>query len=315
MTQLESAIEGFIQSLRIDRGASEKTTESYFGDLNGWIKTLPKEIRLEEITAAEISNFLVELYKRKAKASSVARKLTTLRQFFKYCCLELNLPQNPTESIPMPKMPKALPKALSQAEVQKILDALTPGITYQHRHREALQARDRAMVYLLYASGLRVSELVELEAQRTDLKLRYVRVLGKGGKERIVPFAPVAGDALKAYLEGEAGRGRLTMSPNANPRDFVFLNSQGNPLTRQACWSILKQIVAQAGIRKSVSPHAMRHSFATHLLQAGMNLRSLQTLLGHADLSTTQIYAHVAQDHLQESYEKHHPRAKRTNKV
>lgn len=308
---LEPAIESFLQSLRIDRGASENTTTNYHGDLVQWTRTLPPGIALEEITPAQISQFLVTLYQKKAKASSVARKLTTLRQFFKYCCLELSLERDPTESIPMPKLPKPLPKALTPSEVQKILDATTPGIPYEHKNREALQARDRAMIYLLYASGLRVSELVELEAQRTDLSLRYVRVLGKGGKERIVPFAPVAGDALAHYLESPDGRSRLAAADEANPGDFVFLNAQGKPLSRQGCFLILKQIVVQAGITKSVSPHAMRHSFATHLLQAGMNLRSLQTLLGHADLSTTQIYAHVAQDHLKDSYDRHHPRAKK----
>ena len=184
-----------------------------------------------------------------------------------------------------------------------LLDAADRGINYKAPEKEiaALHARDAAMVYLLYATGLRVSELVGLTLHKIELQQGYVRVRGKGDKERITPFAPIAGEKLKLYLD--------QFRPELHPQDqSAFVNHRGETITRQTFWKTLKELAKEAKIPSTLSPHVLRHSFATHLLQSGMNLRSLQMLLGHSDLSTTQIYTHVAPEHLKDSHKKYHPR-------
>ncbi len=209
--------------------------------------------------------------------------------------------KNPTDLLKSPKQPQCLPKFLTQEQVGSLLLITETGIPYRENHEKALHTRDRAMVYLLYATGLRVSELVGLTTHDLDLAMSYLRVKGKGEKERITPFAPVAGKHLALYLEEHR--------PRLHPAtDHFFLNERGFALTRQAVWRILKSLALQAGISAPLSPHVLRHSFATHLLQSGMNLRSLQMLLGHSDLSTTQIYTHVTPEHLKAAHRKYHPR-------
>lgn len=302
---LQRAISQFTDSLRIDRGAADRTVEAYERDLRECFSYIDAS-KLESISLEDLNDYLSHLRKLKRKSTSIARKVSALRQFFKFCCLEFGLEHNPAEQLHSPLQTQRLPKYLTQAETEDLLKMAEEGLDYRDSKREALQSRDRAMVYLLYATGLRVSELVGLETHECDLSMEYVRVHGKGGKERIVPFATRAGDCLRDYLENH----RPALLPEGQLANIshLFLNHRGLALTRQSFWKILKSLADQAGIKKAISPHMVRHSFATHLLQSGMNLRSLQLLLGHSDLSTTQIYAHVTPEHLKIAHKKFHPR-------
>jgi integrase/recombinase XerD len=229
--------------------------------------------------------------------------VSSLRQFFKFCCVERGMKTNPAEHLRSPSIPKRLPKHLSSEEVTALLTSVETGLPYSGALGDALRTRDCAMIYLLYATGLRVSELVGLAVHELDLEMGYLRVRGKGGKERIAPFADVAGDRLRAYIDqSRPGLG------GSKAQNALFLGLRGEPLTRQAFWKTLGQIARLAEIRKPISPHVLRHSFATHLLQSGINLRSLQILLGHSDLSTTQIYTHVTPEHLKKAHRRFHPR-------
>ncbi len=316
---LHEAIAAFLEALKIDRGASDRTVEAYRRDLLQWESSVGESSvgagatagdkrTLDAVSAADLERYLSDLHEAGQKASSVSRKLSALRQFFKFCCLERGLRHNPTEKLESPSLPKRLPKFLTQEQVTALLDAADAGLAYSGLEpslAEALRARDRAMVYLLYATGLRVSELVTLTTHQFDGEQGYVRVRGKGEKERITPFAPAAGEHVLEYLEKHR--------PRLEPRsDHLFVarpsEREASALSRQSLWKLLKQLALQAGVPTTLSPHVLRHSFATHLLHSGMNLRSLQTLLGHSDLSTTQIYAHVTPEHLKAAHRKFHPR-------
>jgi integrase/recombinase XerD len=308
--KLEQAFRLFLDSRRIDRGAAARTIEAYARDLDQFALALPKgaETALASVDSDDLHRFLKRLHAEKAKPASVARKISALRQFFRFGMLELSLETNPADQLRTPAQPKRLPKFLTHESIQKLLAAVATGLPYPESIREALVLRDRAMVVLLYATGLRVSELVGLAEHQVDLSLSYVRVRGKGGKERIVPFADAAREAIEAYLA--RGRPALVAEKlrHGSTVEALFVSRRGDGLTRQSFWSTLKDLAVLAGIDEEISPHRLRHSFATHLLQAGMNLRSLQALLGHADLSTTQIYTHVTPEHLKELHKKYHPR-------
>lgn len=291
-----------MESRRIDRGASDRTIEAYKRDLAQFVSSLPEGLPPEKITTQHLQDFIAKLHQEQQKPASIARKTSALRQFFKFCCLERRLQENPAENLETPKQGQRLPKNLSTDDVGKLLAAADTGLTYLNEtHAEALRARDRAILYLLYATGLRISELTGLTPHDIDLQMGYLRVKGKGGKERIAPFAAVAGDHLRSWLENH----RASLKPAT---DHVFINHRGFALTRQSIWKTVKELALQAGVSSTLSPHKLRHSFATHLLQSGMNLRSLQMLLGHSDLSTTQIYAHVTPEHLKSAHKKYHPR-------
>lgn len=315
---LGPSIEAFLESQKIDREAAKKTIEAYRSDLGKFARWLaarisPNEVRpgspvpnaLETITAVDLSAYIAALSREGRKPSSLARKISCLRQFFKFCCLEQNLKTNPAELLTTPNRDQQLPKSLTLENVNALLAAADEGIFRSKSSDDevgrSLNSRNRAMIYLLYATGIRVSELVSLTTHQIDLEQSYLRVKGKGGRERIVPFAPVAGDRLYGYLTAH----RAVLKPST---DFLFLNLRGVGLTRQAFWKILKSYTQQAGISVPVSPHVLRHSFATHLLQSGIGLRSLQMLLGHSDLSTTQVYTHISPEHLKVTHRKYHPR-------
>jgi integrase/recombinase XerD len=291
----------FLDFMRLDRGSSDHTVASYRRDLTQlaeWLSThnSPSPPQLEDL-----NRFIASLHHKKQKASSIARKVSAFRQFFKFCVAEEGWELNPSEQLRTPALSQRLPQYLSEPEITALLTAAAQGLPYRENAAPALQARDRAMVCLIYATGLRVSELVGLSLHEVDLGLGYVRVKGKGDKERIVPFAPIAGTELETYLT----QFRPTLTPAT---DHVFVNQRGFALTRQSFWKLLGQLAVQAGISAPISPHTLRHSFATHLLQSGMGLRSLQMLLGHSDLSTTQIYAHISPAHLKSAHRKFHPR-------
>ena len=285
-------IQVFLQAIQFDRGASIKTKEAYQNDLSAFAAFVAKPMKY--IVRDDILGFISHLSDLKLKPATLSRKISALRQFFKFCCLEKLRTDNPTEDLEGPGRSQRIPKHLTTKDIDTLLKAA-----------DETSSRDRAMVYLLYATGLRVSELVGLNMHNLDLEQGYVRVRGKGDKERIAPFAPIAGEKLIDYINSE----RLqSLAENKNGTDALFLNLRGHGLTRQAFWQILKTLAFNAGIQRAISPHMLRHSFATHLLQSGMNLRSLQMLLGHADLSTTQIYTHVTPEHLKNTHKKFHPR-------
>jgi integrase/recombinase XerD len=302
----KDALRSFLEFQRLDRGASDHTVSAYQTDLLQLENFTPSSKKqITDFDSEDLKAFLVHLSETGHKANSLARKTSSIRQFFKFCCLEHGLEKNPAEDLKLPKTQRALPGCLSVEETQKLLTQVDLGLQiYSQKHKYALYSRDKAMVYLLYATGIRVSELLQLTLAQVDLQGEFLRVWGKGGKERITPFAPIAREKLETYL----GESRVTLHPKT---DHLFLNTRGHVLTRQGFWKTLKNFALQAEISSDLSPHTLRHSFATHLLEQGMNLRSLQLLLGHADLSTTQIYAHVTDRLLKETHRRFHPRGEK----
>ncbi len=284
-------VDRFIQYLRIEKGLSANTVASYSRDLVRYGQYLG-ETSVVAAGTAEVLRFVTYLQDQGLKARSTARALAAVRGLHRFLILEGTREDNPTAAVDIPKSWSPLPHFLSLAEVDRLLEA--PDVS------KSAGIRDRAMIEVLYATGLRVSELVGLTMDTVDLDSGFVRPMGKGGKERIVPLGESAIDWLRAHL-GRGGRG--TASP------YLFLNYRGKRLSRAGCWLILRGHAKRAGIRKKVSPHMLRHSFATHLLERGADLRSVQMMLGHSDISTTEIYTHVIRERLRQIYQSHHPRA------
>ncbi|MFO1463592.1 MAG: site-specific tyrosine recombinase XerD [bacterium] len=289
--------EAFLDVLRVERNLAKNTVESYRRDLLHFIQFLEAKRKrgLLEIGEIELREFLSFEYDRGQKGRSTARRLTTLRMFYRHALKEKWLEQDPTLNVELPKLGRALPHYLTQEEIESLLaqpDLSTP-----------LGRRDRAMLELLYASGLRVSELVGLATGDVHFEMGFVRVLGKGAKERLVPVGASALKAMREYLE--LGRPSLTKQRLS---DAMFLSNRGRKMSRQQFFLLLKGYAKRAGIQKDVSPHKLRHSFATHLLNGGADLRSVQAMLGHADLATTQVYTHVTPDRLK-AIHKVHPRS------
>ena len=287
--------EQFLDAVWLESGLSENTLNAYRADLaafEGWLGK--KKLPLDAVTRAELLGYLAANVRQGLRPRSSARRLSTLRRFYRYLLREGLIGEDPTADVRSPSLGRPLPKSITEASVEKLL-AAPPETT--------LGVRDRAMLETMYASGLRVSELVALALNELDLTTGLVRVTGKGGKERIVPLGDEATSRLGDYLKG--ARPSLLGEQKSGA---VFLTRRGQPMTRQAFWQLIKRYSAAAGIDSSLSPHSLRHAFATHLLNHGADLRSVQMLLGHADLSTTQIYTHVAKARLQTLHASHHPR-------
>ena len=296
----------FLESLRLDRSASSHTLEAYERDLTQLAQWLQN--RGEASLLAASSHLLSDYLKYLAQSgdlrpSSQARKLSAIRQFFRFACLELSLERDPTDTLARPRRNDSLPKPLAPPQIEALLRAAVEGLPYAHdATADALRSRDRALVLFLYASGARISEALGLEVGDVDLKREMARVHGKRGKIRMIPFTGAATESLALYLEGP----RQKLAPSL--MGPLWVNERGGPLTRQAAWQLLSRLARAAGIDTPVSPHRLRHSFATHLLESGMGLRSLQLLLGHSDLSTTQVYTQVSPGRLRETVRKYHPR-------
>ena len=287
--------EQFLDAVWLESGLSENTLNAYRTDLaafEGWLGN--KKLPLDAVTRAELLGYLAANVRQGLSPRSSARRLSTLRRFYRYLLREGLIQEDPTADVRSPSLGRPLPKSITEASVEKLL-AAPPETT--------LGVRDRAMLETMYASGLRVSELVALALNELDLTTGLVRVTGKGGKERIVPLGDEATSRLGDYLKG--ARPSLLGEQKSGA---VFLTRRGQPMTRQAFWQLIKRYSTLAGIDSSLSPHSLRHAFATHLLNHGADLRSVQMLLGHADLSTTQIYTHVAKARLQTLHSSHHPR-------
>ncbi|HEY1077190.1 MAG TPA: site-specific tyrosine recombinase XerD [Fontimonas sp.] len=288
-----AAIEHFLDRLWMERGLSKNTQLSYRSDLALFARWLqPRAVALAQAGEAEIREYFVA---RRLSARSQARLLSALRQFYRYLQADNQRKDDPTARIDAPKQGLRLPKTLSEHHVEQLLEA--PDVS------QPLGLRDRAMLELMYASGLRVSELVGLNRTSVDLRAGVVQVMGKGGKERLVPMGELAMDWLRRYVN----EARPVLADASNP-DGLFLTARGEVMTRHNFWRLIKLHAQRAGIAVQLSPHTLRHAFATHLLEHGADLRVLQSLLGHADLSTTQIYTHVAQARLRDIHARHHPR-------
>ncbi|NLC76600.1 MAG: site-specific tyrosine recombinase XerD [Clostridia bacterium] len=295
---MDHYIDGFIKHLAVERGLADNTMESYYRDLQCWQKFLKdNQIKsLAEINENIIILYLMKLNKEGKAVTTVSRHLASLKTFYKFLLVEGLVETNPTAKLETPKIGMRLPQVMNEQEVERLLqqpDLSTPA-----------GLRDKAMLELLYATGLRVSELVSLDLDQVHLEAGFLRCMGKGAKERMVPIGSLAVKYLEQYLR--KGRGRLAKRAGLNA---LFLNHLGTRLTRQGFWKILKKYVKEAGIKTNVTPHTLRHSFATHLLEHGADLRAVQEMLGHADISTTQIYTHITQARLKQVYNDTHPRA------
>jgi integrase/recombinase XerD len=292
-----AALDSFLEHLVVERGLAQNSLEAYRRDLSRYLGHLTA--RGQAVTAldrTEVPRYLLALREAGLSPRSVARHLSAIRQFHRFLIRDGRAAEDPTAHVDSPRPWHRLPTVLSIQEVDRLLAAEVPATPQG--------LRDQAMLELMYASGLRVSELVGLKLGDVDLGVGVVRALGKGNKERLVPFGDTAAMRLRAYQAD--GRPRLE---KARPSPFLFLGRHGGGLTRQAFWQLIKRQAAAAGIRKPVTPHTLRHSFATHLLERGADLRAVQLMLGHADIGTTQIYTHVSRARLKAIYDKHHPRA------
>lgn len=290
----------YLQYLKIQRNLSEYTVSSYKTDLDQFFKYVSKEniSALQDIDHLVIREYLALLQQDGCTKRTTARKLSSLRSFFKFAYSSGSLDQNPMEKVTSPKLGRKLPSFLYLDSVELLLNA--PDAT-------PLGIRDRALLELLYASGIRVGELEKLDCSDIDFDNSQVLVLGKGNKERIAPFGSYAAAALKEYLR--SARPKLAAKAETRAEKALFLNQKGTRLTSRGVRYVVKKYVNKVSLESGISPHSLRHSFATHLLEQGADLRAVQELLGHSSLSTTQIYTHVSRKKLKETYDRYHPRA------
>jgi integrase/recombinase XerD len=292
---MDNLADQFINYLRIERGLADNTVQAYSRDLTRFFLFLEeRKLSPLEISREQISEHL-GILARQLSSKSVARNVSAIKTFFRFLVSEGIIKSSPARLLETPRLSRRLPDVLSKAEVERLLSQPDPS--------QPAGQRDRAMLELLYATGLRVSELVGLKTSNINLEAGYVRTLGKGSKERIVPMGEKAMEAVKEYLSD----GRHKMAKGANS-PCLFLNFRGRGMTRQGFWKIIKKHGRDALIKKKITPHSIRHSFASHLLEGGADLRSVQVMLGHADISTTQIYTHVTRERLKELHERCHPR-------
>ncbi|HKB70669.1 MAG TPA: tyrosine recombinase XerC [Thermoanaerobaculia bacterium] len=308
---LSAAITEFLRALSLERNFSPQTVRAYASDLARFCEFWEKEFAnvpasktpIDRIDALAVRAHVASLHRANLSSRSLARHLSALRSLFRWACRSGWCAANPAAGVPTPRQPKTLPRALTFADTERLLSADEEGAPFPER--------DRAMFEMLYATGIRVSELSGLDLDDLDSAQRLARVLGKGGKERIVPYGEPAADALRAYLPARAAlrSGAEARGDAGDGREPLLVNHRGGRLTSRSVARILKRRLREAGLPDRISPHALRHTFATHLLSAGADLRSIQELLGHASLSTTQKYTHVDAARLMEVYKKSHPKA------
>ena len=299
---MNDPLDEFLSFLSAEKGASNNTVAAYRNDLRQLATYMkPKEDgkSWEKVDRVIIQDFILDLKSRKYAETTVARKVAAIRSFFSFLESEGMISSNPTEGLASPRVGKMLPKAISPNEVDELLEQPCKRSTPEAR-------RDRAMLELLYATGMRVTELVSLDLTNLNLdpENAYVKCSGKGAKERVIPIHEQAAEAVQEYLDEP----RPALVRNKNEK-ALFVNRRGERLTRQGFWLILKGYARAANLREDVTPHTLRHSFATHMLRGGMPLRHVQEMLGHANISTTQVYTHLTTEHVREVYEKAHPRA------
>ena len=289
MDKINKLIDDFLRYLLIDKGYSKNTLLSYKHDLNKFYNYFKNK------NIYEIDNLCIKEYIKKLKLNekSISRTISCLKSFYKFLIIEKVLKDNPTDGLYMPKIKKSLPNIISVDDVSKLLNI---------ELKDDFSYRNKAMLELMYATGLRVSELIELKLNDVDFNDDIIRIMGKGSKERLVPIGDYALEYLKEYIYNH--RGNLLKITRT---DCIFLNNHGKKMTRQGFFKIIKKIAKDADINTEISPHTLRHSFASHLLKYGADLRTIQELLGHSDISTTQVYTHIANEELRKNYDEYHP--------
>ena len=287
----DSNLRSFLNYLLVDKGLSKNTVKAYEADISSFFRWLiNKDLEYKNLQEEHINQYISFLFQKKMKSSSVNRKISSIRSFYIFLVKRNFIKNSPLNDVVTPKQEKYLPESMSEDEVDKLLNS--PNVANK------IENRDKAMIEMLYATGMRISELVNLKMTDVDMKRCVVKVFGKGSKERLVPFGETALDSLKAYLSE-----RVQSSSKE-----IFLSNRGKKMTRVAFWQRVKIYLVRENLKNSISPHTLRHAFATHLLNRGADLRSVQLLLGHSDLSTTQIYTHIAKQRLSDVLKKHHPR-------
>ncbi len=290
-------LDNFLDAIWVEQGLSKNTLISYEHDIKIFFSYIDKfNIKLSDVTISNINTFISSRFSLGISSKSNMRIISSLKKFFLYLLLRNIVKKNPTESIETPRKVKSLPHTIDVESVNKLLDA--PSFNTK------LGARDKAMLEILYSCGLRVSELVTLKLSQVVMESNFLRVMGKGSKERIIPINDYALEFLKTYINEY----RLKFTKEKKT-DFLFLSNRGKEMTRHAFWHLIKKYAFKAGIKENLSPHTLRHAFATHMINNGADLRVVQLLLGHSDLSTTQLYTHIAKNELKELFCKNHPRA------
>jgi integrase/recombinase XerD len=289
-------VDRFLDAIWMERGLSENTLDAYRADLLALDQRLKsRDVQIVSAGKADLLDYISWRVDGGAKPRSTARQLSSFRRFYRYLLREGVIAEDPTADIAMPKIGRSLPQSLTEDEVDSLLAA--PNVS------EPLGNRDRAMLELLYATGVRVSELINLKMSQMNLNQGVIRIVGKGDRERLIPLGDEAQDWLRDFIDG--ARIEILLERQT---DYLFPTRRGDRMTRQAFWHIIKRYAKKAGVNKKLSPHTVRHAFATHLLNNGADLRVVQMLLGHSDVSTTQIYTHVARERLKDLHSQHHPR-------
>ena len=287
----DSNLRSFLNYLLVDKGLSNNTVKAYEADISSFFQWLDNEdLKYKNLKEDHINQYISFLFHRKMRSSSVNRKISSIKSFYIFLVKRNFVKNSPLNDLVTPKQEKYLPESMSEAEVDKLLNS--PDASNK------IENRDKAMIEMLYATGMRISELVNLKITDVDMKRCVVKVFGKGSKERLVPFGETALDSLRSYLNER----------EQSSSKEIFLSNRGKKMTRVAFWQRVKIYLIRENLKNSISPHTLRHAFATHLLNRGADLRSVQLLLGHSDLSTTQIYTHIAKQRLSDVLKKHHPR-------
>ena len=287
----DSNLRSFLNYLLVDKGLSNNTAKAYEANISSFFQWLDNEdLKYKNLQEDHINQYISFLFQRKMRSSSVNRKISSIKSFYIFLVKRNFVKNSPLNDLVTPKQEKYLPESMSEAEVDKLLNS--PDVSNK------IENRDKAMIEMLYATGMRISELVNLKMTDVDMKRCVVKVFGKGSKERLVPFGETALDSLRSYLNER----------EQSSSKEIFLSNRGKKMTRVAFWQRVKIYLIRENLKNSISPHTLRHAFATHLLNRGADLRSVQLLLGHSDLSTTQIYTHIAKQRLSDVLKKHHPR-------
>ena len=295
-------ISQFHSYLRLEKSLSPKTVEAYLHDVKNFAKFLSEneeridEQLLKDATLEDFQNYLQQLFKEKVKATSQARAVSSLKAFYRFLQYEKAIENNPTELLEAPKTGRTLPDLLSVSEIESIISTIDLSTPEGHRNK--------AIIEVLYGCGLRVSELINLKLSRLFFRENFIRIIGKGDKERLVPIGATAQRAVMHYIDGT----RSKLKIKKGMEDFLFLNRRGSKLTREMIFIMVKEAAQQGGIQKNISPHTFRHSFATHLIEGGADLRAVQEMLGHASITTTEIYTHLDTDFIRSAIAQFHPR-------
>lgn len=298
MTDLQFALQDYLHFLKVERQLADNTISSYKRDLTAythWLASSPE--RAAKVDQQQITNYLHQLKEQGKSARTISRHISSIRSFHQFMLRDKVSDSDPTVHLEQPKVEKKLPRVLSVSSIDKLIQSV--GLSTPQN------IRDTAILELLYGTGMRVSELIGMNADDINLTMGFVRVFGKGSKERIIPLGNTAVKACTNYLENV----RPDFVSSNGERDALFLNTRGGRLTRQSIWSLLQEVSKKSGLTQKLTPHMLRHSFATHLVENGADLRAVQEMLGHADISTTQIYTHVSRTRLKDVYSQFHPRA------